>query len=120
MKTPRELQTMQSIFDQAIRRAQENPSSRVASLHIVIGEIAEVDRDSIWERWRELSCGTPAQDAQLHFRVIAAEVQCMACFKKYHPENGTIHCPNCGSFGAKILAGEEFHLDSIEMDNGQT
>jgi Zn finger protein HypA/HybF involved in hydrogenase expression len=38
----------------------------------------------------------------------------MACFQKYHPEGGEIHCPYCGSFGAKILSGEEFILESIE------
>lgn len=117
MNTLRELQTMRSIFDRVIRRAHENHSSRITSVYIALGEIAEVDPDSIRERWRELSRGTPAQDAQLHFRVITAEVQCMACFKKYHPKNGEIHCPNCGSFGAKIISGEEFQLESIEMDN---
>ena len=25
-------------------------------------------------------------------------------------------CPHCGSYGAKILAGEEFYLESIELD----
>jgi Zn finger protein HypA/HybF involved in hydrogenase expression len=50
----------------------------------------------------------------LHFRLITAEVQCMACFQKYHPEGGEIHCPQCGSFGAKILSGEEFTLESID------
>jgi Zn finger protein HypA/HybF involved in hydrogenase expression len=38
----------------------------------------------------------------------------MVCFEKYHPLNGEISCPNCGSVGAKILAGEEFYLESVE------
>jgi Zn finger protein HypA/HybF involved in hydrogenase expression len=41
----------------------------------------------------------------------------MSCFKKYHPVNGVIHCQNCGSFGAKILSGEEFHVETIETDS---
>ena len=40
----------------------------------------------------------------------------MACFQPYQPVNKTIHCPYCGSYGAKILAGEEFYLESIELD----
>lgn len=39
----------------------------------------------------------------------------MACFGKYHPLHGEIHCPYCGSYGAKILSGEEFDLESIEL-----
>ena len=30
------------------------------------------------------------------------------------PEGGEIHCPYCGSYGAKIVSGEEFYLESIE------
>jgi Zn finger protein HypA/HybF involved in hydrogenase expression len=38
----------------------------------------------------------------------------MACFEKYHPVLVEISCPRCGSVGAKIIAGEEFYLESIE------
>jgi Zn finger protein HypA/HybF involved in hydrogenase expression len=41
----------------------------------------------------------------------------MACFQTYDPENGKILCPYCGSMGAKILSGEEFSIESIEMDD---
>ena len=40
----------------------------------------------------------------------------MACFMKYHPLDGKIHCPYCGSYGAKVLSGEEFFLESMEWD----
>ena len=32
--------------------------------------------------------GTIAEGAKLHFRHVAAEMQCMACFTKYHPDGG--------------------------------
>jgi len=80
-----------------------------------MGEMAELDRNLIQKYWLELSQGTPAEHTQLHFRLIKAEVQCMACFSKYQPLNGKIHCPYCGSYGAKILSGEEFDLESIEL-----
>ena len=72
------------------------------------------------KNWDELSKGTPVERAPLHFRFIKAEVQCMACFQKYHPSDGRIHCPYCGSYGAKVLSGEEFFLESIEFDDEQT
>jgi Zn finger protein HypA/HybF involved in hydrogenase expression len=46
-----------------------------------------------------------------------AEQQCMVCFQKYHPLNKETSCPNCGSVGAKIIAGEEFYLESVEAEN---
>ena len=109
----REGQSTQALFDKVIRQVG---GARVRQVGIAFGEICELDQDRVRDHWIELSKGTSLEHAELHLRLIAAEVQCMACFKKYHPVNGEIRCPNCGSFGAKILSGEEFHVDSIETD----
>ena len=112
----RQLHVIQSILTKALLKARES-NQRVRSLQLALGEIAELDPASIQQHWQELSKGTLAERASLEFRFIKAEVQCMACFQKYHPQDGKIHCPYCGSFGAKILAGEEFYLESIEFDD---
>lgn len=48
---------------------------------------------------------------------VPAEQQCMACFEKYQPLNKETSCPHCGSFGARIIAGEEFYLESLKEEN---
>ena len=111
----RELHATRAILNRAILKAREDNAAHIIGLHLAIGEIAEIDQNAIRRHWNDLSKGTPAESAQLHFRVIPAEVQCMSCFRKYHPENGKILCSNCGSMGAKILSGEEFYLESIEL-----
>ncbi len=113
----RELTAAQSILAKALVKRRESNAKRVQALHLVLGEISELDQNSMQKHWNEISQGTPAEHAQLHFRFIEAEVQCMACFAKYHPLNGEIHCPHCGSYGAKVLSGEEFYLESIELDD---
>ena len=113
----RELQATQNILKKSL--SQRKDAKRIKNIYLVIGEISELDRNQIEKYWLELSRGTPAEHAQLHFRLRKAEVQCMACFGRYHPVNGEIHCPNCGSFGAKILSGEEFDLDSIELEHDE-
>jgi hydrogenase nickel incorporation protein HypA/HybF len=113
----RELQIIQSILTKALLQAQESSSKRIKTLELVLGEIAELDQTSIQQHWNEMSKGTPAERAQLHFRLIKAKVQCMACFMEYQPVEGKIHCPYCGSYGAKVLAGEEFYLEAIEVDD---
>jgi hydrogenase nickel incorporation protein HypA/HybF len=113
----RELHATKAILHKAILKAREDDAAHITRLHIVIGEIAEIDQSAIQRHWNDLSKGTSAEGAQLHFRVIPAEVQCMSCFRKYHPQNGKILCSNCGSVGAKILSGEEFYLESIELEH---
>ncbi len=114
MNHHRELEATQSILEKALAKAYDLSSKGIKSIHVALGEIAELDRDLIRSHWRELSKGTPVEQTQLHFRLITAEVQCMACFQKYHPEGGEIRCPYCGSYGAKIISGEEFYFESLE------
>jgi hydrogenase nickel incorporation protein HypA/HybF len=112
----RELNITKIFLNRAIRQLSETQSKRITAIHIALGEISELDPASIQTHWTELSQGTPAEHAQLHFRLITAEVQCMACFQKYHPIDKKIACPYCGSVGAKILTGEECSLESIETE----
>jgi hydrogenase nickel incorporation protein HypA/HybF len=110
----REFYIIKKMIAQTIQQLHKADSKHIATLHIALGEISELDPAALQTHWVELSRGTPAEHAQLHFRLIPAEVQCMACFQKYHPVNKKIACPYCGSVGAKILTGEECFLESIE------
>ena len=110
----REYNSTKALFDKIIQQAD---AARIKHIQIAIGEISELDLDVVQQHWGELGRGTILEHSQLRFRSITAEAQCMACFQKYHPEKGVILCPNCGSFGAKILRGEEFHVEHIETDN---
>lgn len=109
----RELRSVKALVEKMIRRAD---AARIQQIHLALGELSEPDRDALQNHWGELTKGTPLEHARLRIRLIHAEAQCMACFKKYRPADGSIHCPHCGSFGAKILCGEEFHVEFIETD----
>jgi hydrogenase nickel incorporation protein HypA/HybF len=111
----RELQFTQTMLNKSL--SQVTDRKRIKNVHLILGEISELDRNLIEHYWRELSQGTLAEHAELHFRFKEAEVQCMACFNKYHPLHAEIHCPYCGSYGANILSGEEFEIESIELDS---
>ena len=110
----RELPSTQTILKKSLLQAG---TIKIKNVYLALGEITELDQSLIQQHWNNLSKGTPAEQAELHFRLIKAEVQCMACFEKYHPVDGKIHCPHCGSYGAKVLSGEEFILESIELES---
>jgi Zn finger protein HypA/HybF involved in hydrogenase expression len=80
------------------------------SVHIAVGESILVSDKQIYAQWAE----SPLLQIPLTIRRVPTEQQCMACFEKYHPIRAEISCPRCGSVGAKIIAGEEFYLESIE------
>jgi hydrogenase nickel incorporation protein HypA/HybF len=111
-----ELPITQSLLEIALRHAKQSDAKRITDLHIIMGELATMLDDSIQFYWDIIAEGTIAAGAKLHFRRVPAELQCMACFTKYNPKEKELVCPNCGSVGVKIIAGEEFSLEAIDVE----
>ena len=111
-----ELYATQGILDTALQKAREQKASRISDVHIVVGEISSYQEESVQFYWDEISKGTIAEHATLHFRHVPAELQCMNCATKYKPVEGEVVCPNCGSAGARIWSGEEFYLEALDVE----
>jgi hydrogenase nickel incorporation protein HypA/HybF len=111
-----ELNATQAMIQRAIHQAAEQHAGRITDVYVVIGRISGLSEEPVRSYWRELSKGTPAEGARLHFRKIEGELQCMACFTRYQPEGDEIRCPVCGSSGAKILSGEEFYVEALDVE----
>ena len=82
------------------------------TIHIALGELFPLTEEQLRIQWKELVKDTLLSESILHVRMIPAEQQCMVCFEKYHPANKETACPTCMSTGAKILAGEEFYVET--------
>jgi hydrogenase nickel insertion protein HypA len=91
--------------------------ARVVSVNLAVGELALFTEDEIQAEWSALVRNTPLSQAELVIHHIPVEQQCMACFQKYKPADKATFCPYCGCVGAKILAGEEFYLESVRREN---
>jgi hydrogenase nickel incorporation protein HypA/HybF len=111
-----ELPVTESLLKISLQHAEKANAKRVTDLHIVMGELASMVDDSIQFYWEVIAKDTIAEQATLHFRRVPAELQCMTCFEKYHPTDGELICPKCSGVGAKIIAGEEFFLESIDVE----
>ncbi|MBI3151011.1 MAG: hydrogenase maturation nickel metallochaperone HypA [Chloroflexi bacterium] len=111
-----ELSVTESLLKIALQHAEKANAKRVTDLHIVMGDLATMVDDSIQFYWDIIAKKTIAEGARLHFRRVPAELQCMTCFEKYSPKRDELICPQCGGVGAKIIAGEEFALESIDVD----
>jgi hydrogenase nickel incorporation protein HypA/HybF len=111
-----ELAVTQSLLKIAVQHAEKANANCVTDLHILIGDLASMVDESIQFYWDLIAKETIAEGATLHFRRIPAELQCNTCSAKYHPTDKELVCPKCGGAGAKIIAGEEFALDSIDVE----
>ena len=108
-----ELAVTQSVLELGLSYAP--PGAQISDLYLVIGELSSFVDDSVQFYWDLISAGTAAAGAQLHFRRIPAQMTCRACGCTYSPRDA-LACPDCDSLQVTVTAGEEFYLESIEVN----
>lgn len=114
-----ELAVTESILEIALRHARDRQARRILEMHLVIGEWSSIVDDSVQFYWDIISENTIAQGAQLRFRRVPVELKCQDCGHTYHPDLRTLLCPQCGSKRVSVVQGEEFYLESIEVETEQ-
>ena len=112
-----ELAVTESILEITLRHAQQAGAQRVTDIHLVLGELASIVDDSVQFYWDMVSQDTLAEGARLHFRRIPAEMECLDCGTRYSPGKGQLRCPGCENGRVRVIAGEEFRLEAIEVDS---
>lgn len=111
-----ELAVTENILDIALKHASENEARRVTDLNIVIGRLSSIVDDSVQFYWDIVTENTLCAGSKLHFERIPAEMFCQDCNTAYTLESELIPCPACGSIKVKVTSGDQFYLDSIEIE----
>ena len=114
-----ELSVTESILEIATRHAQAAGAKKVTALNLVIGRLSSIVDDSVQFYWDIISADTICAGSTLHFQRTPARMHCMDCSHEYTFDGEMIPCPNCGSLVARVVSGEEFRLDSIEVESEQ-
>lgn len=112
-----ELAVTESILEIAIRHGKKANAARITDLFLVIGQLSSIVDDSVQFYWPIISADSLAEGAQLHFRRIPAEMQCRDCLCRYSPD-ANLTCPECDSSRIRVVRGDEFYLESIEISEG--
>ena len=111
-----ELPVTESILEITLRHAKTHNAKRVTDIYLVIGDWSTIIDDSVQFHWDILSDHTIAQGAKLHFERIQVELLCLECAHQYSPTEKEMLCPKCESVRVKVLKGDEFNIDSIEIE----
>lgn len=110
-----ELAVTESILDIASRHAVQANAAQVTDIYLVIGQLSSIVDESVQFYWDIISQQSICEKARLHFKRIPARLSCLDCGKEYTIEKGLEVCPECHSANVIIQAGEEFYMDSIEI-----
>lgn len=114
-----ELSITESILEIATRHAEAAGAQRVTAINLIIGRLSSVVGDSVQFYWDMISQNTICAGSVLHFERPAAHMKCLDCGEEYTFEQDLIPCPHCGSFLSKVLSGDEFRMESIEVEAAQ-
>jgi hydrogenase nickel incorporation protein HypA/HybF len=111
-----EMSVTQSLLDIALRHAERANAQRITRLNMVIGELASIVDNSVEFYWDIISRDTIAEGAELHFERMPGVLRCLAC-KHTFPLSGRDYvCPVCGETQVIAAGGDEFRLESIEVE----
>jgi hydrogenase nickel incorporation protein HypA/HybF len=111
-----ELSVTEGILTLALEHANQAGAVKVTQINLVIGRLSSIVDDSVQFYWDTISEDTICEGARLVFDRIPAILKCQECETEYPIAQELTPCPQCGSYQVIIVKGEEFYLDSIEIE----
>jgi hydrogenase nickel incorporation protein HypA/HybF len=109
-----ELSLSSAIVDTVIRHAQGRP---VTSVQMRIGALRQVVPDSLAFYFDIVARDTVCEGARLEQEFLPARLRCDACAREWEIDFPIFLCPSCGTGGdVRIVAGEEFEVESIDVE----
>lgn len=111
-----ELSVTESILQISITHANQANARRVTDVHLVIGRLSSIVDDSVQFYWDFVSENTICAGSKLHFERRPAILHCLDCENEFSIDDELKVCPKCGGARTVIVSGEEFFVDSIEIE----
>jgi hydrogenase nickel incorporation protein HypA/HybF len=112
-----------SVTEGLIKIVDEEAKSRnikkISRINLVIGDLNSIIDDSVQFYFDILSKGTAAAGAVLYFRRIAPEFSCRSCGNIFEQQSYGYKCPKCEGKGIVVNKGQEFYIESIEVDTDE-
>ena len=111
-----ELSITQNIIKISSEEAEKHKASKVKEIRIKVGELSGLIPDSIQYYFNIASKGTLVEGALLKIDKIPIAIRCSECGYEGELEAKEYTCKKCKSYNVKIIQGNEFLIDSLEVD----
>jgi hydrogenase nickel incorporation protein HypA/HybF len=112
-----ELAITENLLDIALRHAEEADAKHIIRLNLIIGDLSSIVDESVEFYWDIVSEGTIAEGAELHFERVPGKMRCLKCGHTFPLNSKEFVCPACGASKVVTAGGDDFRLDSIEVEN---
>jgi hydrogenase nickel incorporation protein HypA/HybF len=111
-----ELAITESLLETVLNHGSDSRAKKIINIYLTIGELSSIVDISVQFFWDIVTKNTIAENSKLKFKHIKAEFICNDCTTKYGLGCHHLICPNCNSSNISLLAGDEFILQAIDIE----
>jgi len=111
-----ELSVTQGIVNIVVDEAKKSNAKKVTNVKVTMGKCTCLVPEIVVDYFSLMCEGTCAEGAKLSIERTPGKVKCNDCNKTSVIPDFRIVCPECGSRNTELVAGKEFYIDSIEIE----
>ena len=89
---------------------------RVSLVNVRAGRLRQIVPETLRFYFDFVARGTVCERAQLELEIVDARLCCEDCAHGWAIEVPAFRCPRCGSGDVAVAAGQEFEVESIEIE----
>jgi hydrogenase nickel incorporation protein HypA/HybF len=108
-----ELSLSGAVLNTVVKHAGERPVSLVS---LRVGRLRQVVPDTLEFYFEFVARGTVCEGARLEQEIVEASLRCEQCEREWEIEIPAFRCPTCGGAEVAVASGNEFEVESIEVE----
>jgi hydrogenase nickel incorporation protein HypA/HybF len=108
-----ELSLSGAVLNTAVKHAA---GRRVSLISLRIGRLRQVVPDTLAFYFGFVARGTVCEGARLEHETVAPSLRCNVCEREWEIEIPAFRCPTCGGGEVVVARGDEFEVESIEVE----
>jgi hydrogenase nickel incorporation protein HypA/HybF len=89
---------------------------RVTVVTLTVGGLRQVVPDTLEFYFAFVARGSVCEGARLEIEAIEPRLRCEGCQREWPLETPSFRCRTCGEGQVEIVAGNEFQVESIEVE----
>ena len=94
---------------------EKRKGNKILKVVLEVGKLSGAEPLLLKEAFEILKKETEFNKTELVLDIVEPEVICLNCNKKFQPTLFPFECPECKSFGGKIIKGDKIFIKSLEM-----
>jgi hydrogenase nickel incorporation protein HypA/HybF len=103
-----------AVVNTAVKHAE---GRRVELVSLRIGRLRQVVPETLEFYFDFVARDTVCDGARLEYEIIEARLRCKPCAKEWGIDIPAFRCPTCGGSDVEIASGNEFEVESIEIES---